>query len=393
MKKNKHDRKYIIFGGDGINPLGIVRSLGEVGIESDIIRFRESAHLATIETSKYVRNAYYGDTNEELLTILLSHYGDEELKPVVFFTDEGNEAFFDAHYNKLKDKFICYNADIENGINNLLSKEVQCQLAAQCGIRVPIYEVLDKSVLPSKVPYPVITKTLTSNDGGWKKDMIICNNEEELKVAYSKIQAKKIMVEEYINGTNEVDLKGFSINGGEQIYFTSLKKWHYKDVQHKWLMYFEPCYNEDLKRKLSSLIRKANYSGIFDAEFMQDINGELFFLEVNWRTGMYNYNHTYEGVNLPFLWAKSMIDNNIDNNSIHQCEESYSAIDEISSFSDVLRHPKLFIKWIKAIRKADILFYYNKQDKKPCIIAWKRFLMRKVAKFFNGKNNKRLTSA
>ena len=71
MKEHKQYRKYIIFGGDGINPLGIVRSLGEVGIESDIIRFRESAHLATIETSKYVRNAYYGDTNEELLTILL----------------------------------------------------------------------------------------------------------------------------------------------------------------------------------------------------------------------------------------------------------------------------------------------------------------------------------
>lgn len=379
MRDNKQDRKYIIFGGDGINPLGIVRSLGEVGIETDIIRFKESAHFATIETSKYVRKAYYGDTSEELLAILLNHYGNEALKPIVFFTDEGNEAFFDAHYNELKDKFIFYNAGVENGINNLLRKDVQCQLAAQCEIQVPIYEVLETGVLPSKVPYPIITKTLTSNDGGWKKDMIVCNNEEELKAAYLKIQARTILVEEYIKGTNEVDLKGFSINGGEQIYFTSLKKWHYKDAQHKWLMYFEPCHNEELKRKLSNLIRKANYSGIFDAEFMQDSNGDLYFLEVNWRTGMYNYNHTCEGINLPYIWAKSMIDNKIDNDSIHLFKEHYSAIDEISSFTSVLRCPKYFIKWIRTMIKADVYFYYNKHDKKPCLVAWKRFLKRKVS--------------
>ncbi len=383
MENNEQNRKYIIFGGDGINPLGIVRSLGEVGIETDIIRFRESSHFATIETSKYVQKTYYGDTSDELLTILLTNYGNEKLKPVVFFTDEGNEACFDSHYNELKDKFICFNAGVENGINNLLNKEFQCQLAEQCGIIVPIYEVLETGVLPTKVPYPVITKTLTSNDGRCKKDMIICQNEEELKSAYSEIQAEQIMVEEYINGTNEVDLKGFSIRGGEQIYYTSLKKWNYKDTQHKWLMYFEPCHNEELKLKLSKLIRKANYSGIFDAEFMQDTNGDLVFLEVNWRTGMYNYNHTREGVNLPYLWAKSMIDDNIDEKKIIQSKVPYSAMDEISAFADVLRHPKLFIKWTKSVISADVLYYYNKKDIKPCLISWWHFLKRKFHNFFH----------
>lgn len=382
MNDNEQNRKYIIFGGDGLNPLGIIRSLGEIGLKSDIICFKESAHLPTIEKSKYVDKAYYGCTSEDMLNILIENYGNEILKPVVFFTDEGNEACFDSHYGELKDRFICYNAGVENGINLLLRKDVQCKIAMECGIRVPKYEVLKTGVLPTKVPYPVITKTLTSNDGRWKKDMIICRNEDELKAAYSEIQAKQIMVEEYIEGPYEVDLKGFSIRGGEQIYFTSLKRWNYKDKEHKWLMYFEPCQDEELKAKLSNLILKANYSGIFDAEFIQDNNGELVFLEVNWRTGMYNYNHTCEGINLPYLWAKSTVYDQIDDKAIVPKQESYTAMDEISAFADVLRHPLLIIAWLKAIKKADILYYYNKNDIKPCMTAWIRFFKRKMNNLF-----------
>lgn len=386
MKNYKRSRKYIIFGGDGLNALGIARSLGEIGIKTDIIRIKESAHFATIEKSKYVNEVFYGNTSEDLLTILLQKYGKEILKPIVFFTDEGNEACFDSHYDELKDRFICFNAGVENGINNLLRKDVQCKLATECGFKVPIYEVLETGILPQNVPYPVITKTLTSNDGRWKQDMIICHNEDELKVAYSEIQAKQIMVEEYIEGTNEVDLKGFSIRGGEQIYFTSLKKWNYKDIEHKWLMYFEPCQNKELKSKLSNFIRKANYSGIFDAEFMQNSNGELVFLEVNWRTGMYNYNHTVEGVNLPYLWAKSTMDGQIAEKSIIPRLEPYTTMDEISSFSDVLRHPKLFMKWLKTIREVDLLYYYNRKDIRPCLTAWIRFVKRKVSNLFRKLN-------
>ena len=382
MEQIEQNRKYIIFGGDGINPLGIVRSLGEIGIKTDIIRYVESEHFATVEKSKYVNKAYYGTTSEELLDILLENYGNESLKPVVFFTDERNEAFFDSQYNTLKEKFIFYNAGVENGINNLLRKDVQCELAEKCGIKVPRYEVLDTGVLPTTVPYPVITKTLTSNDGRWKKDMMICHNEDELKAAYKEIQAKQIMVEEFVEGTNEVDLKGFSIRGGEQIYFTALKKWKYKDQGHKWLMYFEPCRDDELKNKLTDLIRKANYSGIFDAEFIQAHNGDLVFLEVNWRTGMFNYNHSVEGVNLPFLWTKSTIDGRIDEKNILPSQEPYTTMDEIGTFADVLRHPNLFIKWLFALKKADILYYYNKRDQKPCSIAWGRFFKRKIRNAF-----------
>ncbi|MCQ2346540.1 MAG: ATP-grasp domain-containing protein [Paludibacteraceae bacterium] len=372
------DRKYINFGADGINPLGVIRSLGQEGVKTIVIRDKESGHFASINTSVYADKIYFADSNEEALQILLENYSNEQLKPVLFFTYEGHVDFCDSHYDELKDKFIFYNTGKKGGLSRLNNKEIQCQLASECGMQVPQYEILAKGDLPKQVPYPIITKTLTSTESGWKRDMIICHNEKELQEAYSKILAERIMIEEYIDANNEFDLKGFSINGGEQIYFTYQKTWHYKDPQKRWLMYFAPCENEDIKQKLTAMIQKANYSGIFDAEFLQKQNGDLVFLEVNWRTGMYNYNHTVAGVNLPFLWAKSTIDGKIDYANIKPTMPTYTAMDEMS-FADVLRKPKRLIQWLKALHKADVLFYYHYKDRRPCWIAWKHFFKRKIS--------------
>lgn len=372
------DRKYISFGADGINPLGVVRSLGQEGIHTIIIREKESVHLASVDTSVYASDIYYADSNEEALSILMEHYGNEKLKPVLFFTYEGNSDFCNNIYDQLKDKFIFYNAGENGALTRLNSKEVQCKLAFESGMRVPKYEIVKKGELPKTLLYPVITKTLTSTESGWKRDMVICKNEDELTDAYNKILADRIMIEEYIDAPNEFDIKGFSINGGEQIYFTYQKTWHFKDQKKRWLMFFEPCINDEIKAKLSKMIRKANYSGIFDAEFMQEQNGDLVFLEINWRTGMFNYNHTAAGVNVPYLWAKSTIDGKIDYSSIKPIMASYTAMDEMS-FADVLRHPKDLCSWIKALRKADMLFYYHRNDKRPFYVSLKHFINRKIS--------------
>lgn len=375
---NLHSHKFIIFGGDGINALGVVRCLGDMGINSYVIRLHPTEHIPPIETSKYVLRTWLAKTPEDVLSILLENFSNEAEKPILFFTDELHAEVFDRHYDELKDKFISYNAGHSGGLIKLLDKAYQCELAEECGIKVPKYEIVNKGDLPKNVPYPVITKTITSNEGRWKRDMIVCQTPEELQEAYKEIVADRLQIEEYIDSTNEVDLKGFSIRGGEQIFFTHLKRWHYKDPAKGHLMYFEPCKEKVFKAQISQLIQKANYSGIFDAEFIQDKKGDLYFLEVNWRTGMYNYNHTFEGVNLPYLWAKSTINGCINENEIKIKDINYTTLCELTSFGDALRHPKLIANWIQEMRNADVLYYYNKNDKYPCFVAWCKFFQRKV---------------
>ncbi len=214
--------------------------------------------------------------------------------------------------------------------------------------------------------------------------MIVCYNESELQEAYQKIEAESVIVEEFIEGVCEVDLKGFSINNGQDIFFTHLKIWKKKEDKIN-LMYFEPCNDEEFKQHLAQLIRKANYNGIFDAEFIQDKEGNLFFLEVNWRTGMYNYNHILEGVNLPYLWAKSTLEGRIDTAAILVKPIKYIAFDEMSAFSECLRHPKSLLIWLRHYKSSDVLYFKNKQDTKPTRRFWINLFIRKIRHIIKNK--------
>lgn len=369
--------KFIVIGGDAVNALGIIRSLGEFGIKTHVLGEWSPNHHAALYKSRYVDSVDIVQNNEDIYRVLMEKYGNEPCKPFIFYTWEYHESFCDLHYDELKEKFYVYNAGSQGALNKLLDKTFQCELAAKCGIRVPQYKVVKKGTINHGIPYPIITKTISSYIPSWKSDMIVCFNEQDLQNAYQKIEAESVIVEEYIEGVCEVDLKGFSINGGQDIFFTHVKTWKRKEDKIGHLMYFEPCTNEQLRYSLSQLIQKAHYNGIFDAEFIQDKDGKVYFLEVNWRTGMYNYNHLLEGINLPYLWAKSTIEGHIDINSISVKPIKYVAFDEINAFTECLRHPSLFFEWLRQYRLADVLYFGNKLDTQPTRIFWQNMFKRK----------------
>lgn len=370
--------KFIVIGGDAVNALGVIRSLGEAGLKAHVIGEWEPNHRAALSKSKYVESVNVVQDNEDIYRVLTEKFGHEKYKPFLFFTWENHESFCDLHYDELKDKFYFYNAGSQGALHQLLDKTTQCKIAAECGILVPQYKVVPKGTLNHGIPYPIITKTVSSYIPSWKSDMVVCRNEQELQTAYQRIEADSVIVEEFIEGVCEVDLKGFSINNGQDVFFTHLKTWKKKEDKAGNIMYFEPCQNEPFKDKLTQLIQKAKYNGIFDAEFIQDKNGNLFFLEVNWRTGMYNYNHTLEGINLPYLWAKSTIEGSINIASINVKPIKYIAFDEMSAFSSCLHHPQRFLTWFHLCRVADVLYFYNKLDPKPTHLFWRNLVRRKI---------------
>lgn len=370
--------KFIVVGGDAVNALGVIWSLGEVGIKSFILGEWEPRYNAALSKSKYVESVDNVQSNDDIYHILMEKFGNEEYKPFVFLTREHREAFFDSHFDELKEKFYFYNAHSQGALLQLLDKTAQCKLAFDCGIRVPQYNVVEKGTLNHGVAYPIITKTISSDIPSWKHDMVVCYNEEDLLKAYQQIEAESVIIETFIEGVCEVDLKGFSINDGEEIFFTHLKTWKKKDDKMGNIMYFEPCQDEQLKQQLTLLIQKAHYNGIFDAEFIQDKRGDIYFLEVNWRTGMYNYNHIVEGVNLPYLWAKSTLEGHIDSTSINVKPIKYVAFDEMSAFSNCLRHPSKLPSWLRQLRTSDILYFRNKKDPKPTRKFWINLLTRKL---------------
>ena len=140
---------------------------------------------------------------------------------------------------RLMESSFFFNAGRKGRLTELTNKSVQCQLAESCGFTVPKYEVLEKGHLPVSLKYPVITKTLSPNEGRWKKDMFVCYDEQTLKTAYSQIEAQRLILEEYVEGSCEYDLKGISIDGGREVCFTYAKVWMSSKEPFGTIMHYE----------------------------------------------------------------------------------------------------------------------------------------------------------
>ena len=78
VKENRkdmlQDRTFIVFGIEHYNPLGIIRSLGEYGIESIFIAIPGRAEVAS--TSKYVKKCHKVKDYIEGCKLLLEQYGN-----------------------------------------------------------------------------------------------------------------------------------------------------------------------------------------------------------------------------------------------------------------------------------------------------------------------------
>ena len=213
------EHKHIIIGGDNLNSLSIIRSLGEKGIFPIAIIVQEN-HLPQVRKSKYVKNYIETSSFDESFDVLLS-YGDVSCPPFVYTSDDNHQSMLDEHYDQLVNKFHFFNAGQAGRINYYMDKENLCQLANECGFRVPKREVVNLGVLPTQITYPVITKTINSYSAGWKRDVGIYYSESELSDAYKGMISERLLLQEYITKKNELEVHGFSINGGEEV-FTAL---------------------------------------------------------------------------------------------------------------------------------------------------------------------------
>ncbi len=160
---NSHEEvflhKHIVLCGDNFNALSLIRSLGEAGIHPIVIVAQEG-HVPLIEKSKFISVIHKTDSTEESFKVLLS-YGDDNLKPFIYTSDDNHQSFLDENYDVLKDQFFFFNCGESGRVTHLMNKAVLCDLAEECGFHVPARELVDRGTLPHSIRYPVYTKTLT----------------------------------------------------------------------------------------------------------------------------------------------------------------------------------------------------------------------------------------
>lgn len=382
LDQELRDHKHIVFCVDHYNPLDVIRSLGEKGLDPYVILVSE--HPVMINHSRYVKKLHLVKDHEEGLALLLKEYGNESKKPFLYMSNDNTVSCIDNHYNELKDKFITYNAGGEQGrLVWLQNKDNITNLGAQAGLDNPKKEVVDTGVLPTTLKYPVITKVLASTMGAWKGDVHICKNEEELKEAYKTIKSPKLICQEYVNKVGEFCMEGFSINDGQDIFIPYVADYiRYYGDSYGHYMWMKPFEEGDFKEKIKELFKLTKFNGIFEIEFMKGPDGKNYFLEINLRASTWNYALTVGGGNLPYFWAKSTLAGRVLYEEMELRDKPYTAIVEPEDFANNVlgNHTVGIFTWLKQCFTADCHYYFNRKDWKPLYYFLKRSITSKFHK-------------
>ena len=361
------DHKCIVFAIDHYNPLGIARSLGRGGISPDAILVKGKAQLTS--KSKYVSKTYEVSSVEEGYNVLLKEYGNypTDCKPLIYCSDDKTIGYLDLHYNEIKDKFILFNAGAQGRINEYMNKFNILKCAEKNGLKTLKARVCKHGEIPKDLEYPVITKAISPNVGGWKSDVHICYSSSELKDAYESIKAEAVLLQKYIDKKNEYCLEGFSINKGQTMCITIASTYNYLITgYYSPYMTVRNMENATIRKGLQGMFSDIGFEGIFEAEFLIDQNDEIYFSEINFRNSTWSWASTIAGMNIPIIWGESMLSGKLPDNLYKTVPNNFIGMVEPIDYGKRVDTGKITAaEWLADFKNADVTYYYDKDDLEP----------------------------
>lgn len=371
----------IIFGRNFINVLGQIRGLGEAGVNPILIWLKEGN--LTPKESKYIAEYYEVQSIQEGIDFIVSHFSEGNKKKVLLSDNDEIINQFDKNYSNLEKFFYFFRTKERGTMSWAMQKEFQCRLASKYNMNPPRYEIVNIGEMPSSLRYPIISKVTDSTDyKHWKGYQVVCSSECELKTAYEKVFIDyeghdRILLQEYVEKDNELQVEGVSYNYGEDVYLPLQVLSH---RQHKngygTYKYAEP-YNsgETLKNNIQSLLKEIGYSGVFEVEFLLGKDGKLYFLEINLRFTLFNYLLPQMGTNLGLIWAQAEFNGTLTTDEIIVSQKPLSVIYDDRDFKlSVLKGEVSFFHQIGDFIRSDYYLIWNKRDLKPVVYYWYRRL-------------------
>ncbi len=365
--------------------LSVIRSLGAVGYEVDLVAsaYKEGRSVIAA-SSKYVRNSVEvvskkvkdgGDT--ELLNELMKYAGQNEEKPILFPTDDYTTSIMDMNRSELEKHFIMpYIVGGEDGSMTMrMDKTVQGEMARKAGLLTPqewIFNLEEEIVIPEDMIYPCFCKPIESVTG-YKKEMAVCEDENKLRRHLRKLQRKfsnrSILVQEFLNIDNEIDLSGVCLDQ-EVIIPAIIKKTnvaqHEKGVTLAGrVVPFEEI--SEIKDNIIAMLQDFHYVGMFDME-LNIVGDKIYFNEVNLRSGGPNYSYYMSGVNLPELIVKELLGEGHTPEEEKVKEYGKSFIYEKVAWDDYIHGFMTKQELDETIANADIKLLYSDEDPVPAQI-------------------------
>lgn len=312
--------KIVVLGKNFSTPLGIVRSLGQVGYPIDVVYISEQGDSNIISSCKYVNRMFevVGRHDKDILDLLLTEFRDNDSKYILFPTDDYTSSLIDRNRGILQERFLMpYVEGAEAGqITKYMDKAFQTELAKKHGLNAAqsfIAELSDNTInIPDDLVYPCLCKPLLSTLG-FKSEIKKCRNKKELYNWLTILQKRKknksklILIQEFLDIKEEYSIPAVC-NNQEIIMPFLLKKICVAQAKRGVTLcgVTESTQNIKCVDKLMELLKSLQYVGLIDIEIFKTNDG-IYFNELNFRSSGIIYAVTEAGANLPSLLVDALI--------------------------------------------------------------------------------------
>lgn len=383
------NQKVVIIGYSFSSRLCLARALGKFGFNISIIALNKTKSKPIDCYSKYVKNYYYtqGDDEKKLIEILLNKCKDDNQKVILIPVNDFAASVLDKNQNLLERYFIYQHIHHTQGaVIEWMNKEKQKALAKNNNLNIAYsteIKITNRSyIIADNIHYPCFTKT-KAFVSGYKFTLHRCDDEHQLRIALDEMCRRfenlTLLVEDYKNIEKEYAVVGFS-NGHDVIIpgvieITSMAKGSDAGIALQGRVV--PCSGYDkLVKSFESFIRDIGYVGLFDIDFYLS-EGLYYFGELNLRIGGSGFAIINKGVNLPLMHVKSLLNEPIDN--MKKCiTDSYTFSNERicmeNWFEGLLSNQQFFT----LLKTGDVSTIKSKNDKVPELIFW----LKAIKKFF-----------
>lgn len=364
----------IVIALEHYNPLGQLRALGENGVQPIFIAINHRVRMAS--ASKWPQKVHLVENEEEAFEVLMKEYGNVAektgYKPILSFSDDKTVTFYDRRYDELKDKFIMFNAGETGRITKFMRKKEIVDCARRHGVPVAPDWLVENGEIPADIEYPVITKAFSPVEGCYKGDFHICQNEEELKKAFTAIESEKVFIQKYIDKKTEMTYEGFSYNHGKGMYVGVQTDYIYPTKgYYSPLMNVYPRVDASLQEKLNAMLAEIGFEGIWEIEFLVGKDDKIYFLEINFRHATWGYSSNVAGSPLPYLWANAMLTGCAPEQK--QFEPFIAMVEPIDYGLRVDKGICTLPEWLTDFKRAKCTYYYNEQDIEPWNVVVKNW--------------------
>jgi len=369
------NNKVIVFGCNHQNMLGLVRSLGEKGVHPYCILLKSKEGM--VFSSKYPFAKVWVESPEAGLDYIVNYFSSETVKPILLSSDDMTETLFDKNASTLREHFIVPASSEDGRLTQLMDKQNIGALAKKHGFIIPAMHVMKKGdQLPRELSFPVFTKSVKSIDGG-KNEERKCNNATELEKALKESRSGELLVQQFIDKKDEIDLIGFVANG--EVFMPYIQhQMRFSDHAYGGYHRFDKVVvDSPLYRQVLALLKEIDFQGLFSVEFLVDKSGSWFFTEVNFRHDGHTYLLTPGGVNIPWLYCEA-VTTGAFHCDLSRAKDPIIGMNEYVDISQFVKTGKISIlKWLRQFATADSHTLWNWRDPAPAFHYIKNLLFKR----------------